>query len=51
MMFLIPTGKLFDWIRASGKIRLITLRRIFNTVGFLMPLICNFALPLLPKEV
>jgi len=39
MISLAPTAKIFDWLRASGKFRLITLRKIFNTIGktFKMP--------------
>ena len=33
MLMLIPTGRLFDWLRSTKKVRLITLRRIYNTIG------------------
>ena len=33
MLMLIPTGRLFDWLRSTKKMRLITLRRIYNTIG------------------
>ena len=33
MLMLIPTGRLFDWLRSTKKLRLITLRRIYNTIG------------------
>ena len=33
MLMLIPTGRLFDWLRSTRKFRLMTLRRIYNTIG------------------
>ena len=33
MLMLIPNGKLFDWLRSTGKFRLITLRKMYNTIG------------------
>ena len=33
MLMLIPTGRLFDWLRSTGRFRLITLRKIYNTIG------------------
>lgn len=50
MMLLSVTGKLFDVLLDSGRFRLISLRKLFNTVGFLFPAACNFCLPLLPRS-
>ena len=33
MLMLIPTGRLFDWLRSTGRFRLITLRKMYNTIG------------------
>ena len=37
MLMLIPTGRLFDWLRSTGRFRLITLRKIYNTIGKTTP--------------
>jgi ACS family sodium-dependent inorganic phosphate cotransporter-like MFS transporter 5 len=50
MMFMSSTGKLFDILRKMNLVSLTNLRKIFNTVAFVIPAVSMFSLRLLNKD-
>ena len=51
MVCLIPSGKLFDYLRTRQVLSLTNLRKLFNSVGFFVPGLCFIFLQLVPSHL